>query len=166
MPTNWDTKFRRTLWKITFNAVDLGPGEVDPSELLAANDPREIAGLIVDYVPGGFKAGAGLKFKFKYSGDWTIAKPLMPGMGETTPAAPAIWAGQRTYAKELILHPMDIGDADHTQDIGLYYALPVTPPPKRGGEDDAWDVKFLPLPDMTRLFTSVNPFIWYGAKPT
>ena len=70
-------------------------------------------------------------------------------------------ASMRQYAKPLLLHPISNGAAT-TEDITVYFVVPIPTPPRRNGTDfDAWEVPWFIYPDLTKLAAGTNPYYEY-----
>lgn len=164
------TKTRRTNWKCTWNATDLGyVDEVTP----------ELSYMLEAITVGSIgKAKLGERF-LGLSGDTikiqvrectrAVVEKLLPWFTGTTGSAeialtPPINTDIYTYAQALVLHPEDLAAGTVNEDVELYKAVPVSawPMKRNGQQDDVWEVTFRIFPDRTQL-----PALKYGrVKPT
>lgn len=89
--------------------------------------------------------------------------PWDDGAGEVD-LTPIYGADMAALAKPLLLHPIDkvdgLGNADTTEDITIFKALPIPSPVRRTGTDfDVWEVPWLIYPDLTKLSTGVAAYM-------
>jgi hypothetical protein len=82
--------------------------------------------------------------------------------GVSIPMIPAAFhTGLYQYAKELVLHPVDLIDADTSQDVTFTKAVPWIKEDADGVADNKLEVEFMIYPDQSQA-TASPPVISYG----
>ena len=150
----------RKMYQVLFNAVDVGLTDVvDPTgvkltgrKITAGTFGKDLA---LGYRVTGSEGTIKVQILQLNLAQYIALCPWYSGTG-AIPLTPPNGADLYTYAKTLVLHPIQNASST-TEDLNYGMCCPMTSPgqvKRDGGDDDVWEIEFMPFPNRTTLSTT------------